>query len=284
MTLLFRSYFYLIVVFIGVFTSSCSTIPSKRTGPVAMQESPPLEKADSKIPPLVKSSPQLPTTSKIPKPIVDEKNLEYVIESFTFPFDSKVEKLLHSPETLEEPDLMPVDSKAEKLLHSPDTLEEPDLTPEPREIMNQRDPEVIEITSKSISSLTGESKSTFQIERMLSQASDFIGVPYRRGGSSPRGFDCSGLVYYTLKNLGISVPRSAHDQYLHSKPIAKSELRPGDLVFFKIHHRSQRITHVGIYLGDNQFIHARSGGRKVAITNLSDKYYQPRFVRGGRII
>ncbi|OQW91975.1 MAG: hypothetical protein BWK79_15685 [Beggiatoa sp. IS2] len=123
-----------------------------------------------------------------------------------------------------------------------------------------------------------------QVETVLSKARRFIGTPYRRGGTSPRGFDCSGLVYYTLKQTGISVPRSAHDQYLHSTPIKQTELRPGDLVFFKTNRRTSRITHVGIYLGDDRFIHARSGGRKVDITSLSDGYYSTRFVRGGRIL
>ncbi len=118
---------------------------------------------------------------------------------------------------------------------------------------------------------------------VLSQAQRFLGVPYRRGGTSPRGFDCSGLVYYLHKNVGVSLPRTAHDQYLSSTPIAKSDLRAGDLVFFRTNRGTRRITHVGVYIGDDKFIHSRSPGKRVTITSLSNSYYRSRFVRGGRV-
>lgn len=118
---------------------------------------------------------------------------------------------------------------------------------------------------------------------LLSQAYRFLGVPYRRGGTTPKGFDCSGLVYYLHKNIGISLPRTAHAQYLNSSPVAQSELQAGDLVFFRTRRGTQRITHVGVYVGDNKFIHSRSPGKRVTITSLSNSYYRARFVRGGRV-
>jgi len=118
---------------------------------------------------------------------------------------------------------------------------------------------------------------------LLSQAYRFLGVPYRRGGTTPKGFDCSGLVYYLHKNIGISLPRTAHAQYLNSSPVAQSDLQAGDLVFFRTRRGTQRITHVGVYVGDNKFIHSRSPGKRVTITSLSDSYYRARFVRGGRV-
>jgi len=118
---------------------------------------------------------------------------------------------------------------------------------------------------------------------VLSQAYRFLGVPYRRGGTTPKGFDCSGLVYYLHKNVGVSLPRTAHAQYLNSFPVAQSDLQAGDLVFFRTNRGTRRITHVGVYVGDNKFIHSRSPGKRVAITSLSNSYYRSRFVRGGRV-
>lgn len=109
-----------------------------------------------------------------------------------------------------------------------------------------------------------------------------LGKPYHFGGINPRtGFDCSGLINYSYKEAGISVPRTTKQLYRTATPIQRNHLKAGDLVFFRINRK--KISHVGLYLGNNKFIHAPSGGKRVNIANLNDKYWLSRFTRGGRI-
>jgi len=113
---------------------------------------------------------------------------------------------------------------------------------------------IVTITSKFIPENTnGKGSEIYHI------AEGFLGVPYRYGGSDPSGFDCSGLVQFAYKNAGISVPRTAADQYKAAQSIARSELKPGDVIFFRQHWR--KISHVGIYAGHGRFIHAPGSGK-----------------------
>jgi murein DD-endopeptidase len=102
------------------------------------------------------------------------------------------------------------------------------------------------------------------------EAARFIGVPYRYGGDSPRGFDCSGLVYYVHRQLGISVPRTAEEQWRYARRTRRA--LPGDLVFFR---PPKYKIHVGIYLGDGRFVHAPATGKRVRIDSLASwrRYY-----------
>ncbi len=110
-----------------------------------------------------------------------------------------------------------------------------------------------------------------------------VGVPYRYGGSEPRGgFDCSGLVAWVHAQEGIAVPRTAAAQFAAVRRVAEAELRPGDLVFFRLMPRRAEVTHVGIYTGQRRFVHAPQTGREVAEASLDDTYYRERFAGAGR--
>ncbi len=108
------------------------------------------------------------------------------------------------------------------------------------------------------------------------------GTRYRAGGASPdHGFDCSGLVYFSYQSVGISLPRTAQDMFRHARRIDESELRPGDLVFFRL--RSSRISHVGIYAGAGRFVHAPSKGKDVELASMNQAYWRKRYAGAGRI-
>jgi murein DD-endopeptidase len=115
---------------------------------------------------------------------------------------------------------------------------------------------------------------------VLDVAVSELGTPYRYGGSTPRGFDCSGLVYFAYYKTGIRIPRSTMAQYRHARPVALMNLQPGDLVFFRSAHRS--VSHVGIYAGNGRFIHAPSRGRVVSYDSLNDPFWKQRLVAAGR--
>lgn len=111
---------------------------------------------------------------------------------------------------------------------------------------------------------------------------DLIGVRYKAGGSTPKGFDCSGFTSYVFEKLaGIKLNRRSADQASQGTKIAKDKLREGDLVFFRTSGKS--ISHVGIYIGDGKFAHA-SSKKGITITSLDDKYYAKRYVTARRIL
>jgi len=113
-------------------------------------------------------------------------------------------------------------------------------------------------------------------------AQRFYGVPYQWAGSSPSGFDCSGFIYYIFNQYGISIPRTADKQFQVGMAVDKFELQIGDLVFFSTYEPGP--SHVGIYIGNDQFIHASSAADRVTITALSKPYYQSRYLGARRIM
>ena len=116
---------------------------------------------------------------------------------------------------------------------------------------------------------------------IISSSMNYIGVPYVFGGTSPYGFDCSGYVQYVFAKAGISIPRTADVQYDFGTPISTTELVPGDLVFFETY--TYGASHVGIYLGDGNFIHA-SSSQGVTINSLSQAYYSSHYIGARRIL
>ncbi|SRR6266581_897868 len=117
----------------------------------------------------------------------------------------------------------------------------------------------------------------------LSRALDLVGIRYRRGGSTPEsGFDCSGFVRHVFaEGLGLILPHNAREMSRSGEPVDRDELRPGDLVFFNTMRRA--FSHVGIYLGDNRFIHAPASGSEVRVEDMSSRYWARRFNGARRI-
>ncbi len=121
------------------------------------------------------------------------------------------------------------------------------------------------------------------VETTLDKALGLLGIRYRWGGNKPEtGFDCSGFVSHVFREgLGLDLPRSAKAMSLAGEIVAKDELQPGDLVFFNTMRRA--FSHVGIYLGDNQFVHAPRRGGRVRIEDMSGRYWTKRFNGARRI-
>ena len=114
-------------------------------------------------------------------------------------------------------------------------------------------------------------------ERVAAIAQRYLGTPYRWGGESPGGFDCSGFVQYVFSRVGVSLPRVVSAQYRTGRAVPRSALRPGDIVFFN------GLGHDGIYIGGNRFIHSPSSGDVVKISTITG-YYADRWVGARRVL
>jgi cell wall-associated NlpC family hydrolase len=106
-----------------------------------------------------------------------------------------------------------------------------------------------------------------------------VGIPYRYGGKTPSGFDCSGLVQYSYSKAGKSVPRTTGKLWSTLQPVSPGEMKPGDVLFFRI---KGKMSHVGLYLGDSEFVHAPSSGRTVSVASLESPFYGGSLIRAGR--
>jgi len=123
------------------------------------------------------------------------------------------------------------------------------------------------------------------INDIESNAKHFLGTPYVWGATGPDTFDCSGFTQWVYRDVGITIPRVSREQARVGEFISFENLRRGDMIFFDTKkHRSGKVTHVGIYLGSGNFIHASSAGKKVVIYNFNQKeFYKKRFLWGRRV-
>ena len=137
-------------------------------------------------------------------------------------------------------------------------------------------------TSSKNDSDTNVSKS---VSALISYAKRFLGKPYVWGAQGPNSFDCSGFTYYVFKNsANITLPRTSKDQSTYGTTVSKKNLKVGDLVFFDTSgSNSGNVSHVGIYIGSNQFIHASSSKGKVVISDFNN-YYTNAFVKVKRVL
>lgn len=109
------------------------------------------------------------------------------------------------------------------------------------------------------------------------------GEPYRWGGEAPGGFDCSGLVKFAYAEAGRDVPRTSEEQYDAVRQLYVHQLAPGDLVFFRT-RSAVTATHVGIYVGDNRFVHALNPKRPVHTARLDNRYWERRLIAAGSLV
>ena len=118
-------------------------------------------------------------------------------------------------------------------------------------------------------------------QRAADYARDMVGKPYRYGGNSPSGFDCSGLAQYSYSRAGLPIPRTTMSQRESGVAVGSQSLRAGDLIFFD--QEGRKSSHVGIYIGDGRFVHAPSSGRKVRVDKLNKKYWKKHYDGARRI-
>lgn len=141
----------------------------------------------------------------------------------------------------------------------------------PQTVTNQSAP--VDISTPAKSTLPASAS-------VISTARKMLGTPYRYGGTSPSGFDCSGLVSYSYRSAGIRVPRTSNEQFHQAMRVQLPNLRPGDLLFFRL--SPPKVSHVAIYDRDGRFIHAPSSGKQVSYASLDNPYWRKHLVAAGR--
>jgi cell wall-associated NlpC family hydrolase len=128
----------------------------------------------------------------------------------------------------------------------------------------------------------GSTRPTAELgDQAASHALKMIGKPYRYGGASPAGFDCSGLILYSYRQAGVSLPRSTESQRAAARPVKVSQLRRGDLLFFN--QEGKKFGHAAIYVGDGRFVHAPSSGKRVRADRLDNPYWKKHLSEARRL-
>ncbi len=138
------------------------------------------------------------------------------------------------------------------------------------------------LAKEYFSQIMGVAVSATSNVKMYQFIKDWLGTPYRYGGDTKRGIDCSGFAYQLYsKVFNTAIGSSSRNIYSKVNPVSKSDLQEGDLVFFKTNRKS--ISHVGVYIGDNKFAHS-STSKGVIISNLDESYWRKTWYKGGRLI
>lgn len=143
------------------------------------------------------------------------------------------------------------------------------------------------VSSQYVSTGSGAKKAsgTSSAQKIACYAEQFAGVRYVHGGSSPSGFDCSGLTKYVYSKFGVDLAHSAVTQSHTGKSVSRSNLQAGDLVFFDTNGGHNSVSHVGMYIGNGKFISAETGHvYKVTIRSLNDSYWSPKFMCARRYV
>jgi len=133
----------------------------------------------------------------------------------------------------------------------------------------------------ALAALTGTAIAATPQEHAAAEAVKLLGAPYRYGGMSPKGFDCSGLVLYSYRQAGITLPHSTDQQRHLGKSVRRAELRPGDLVFFD--QQGKKHGHVAIYVGNGEIVHAPSSGKRVRRDRLDSPYWKKHLSEARRL-
>ncbi len=138
------------------------------------------------------------------------------------------------------------------------------------------------INTKGAFLTPSDTKASDKGNALIATAKTYMGVPYVWGGATTAGFDCSSFTQYVMKENGITIPRTAAEQYEVGTAIAKDKLQVGDLVFFTTYKPGA--SHVGFYMGNGQFIHASSVAKQVTINSLDETYYTEHYIGARRYI
>jgi LysM repeat protein len=164
--------------------------------------------------------------------------------------------------------------KSEALLNEgADELGDEEITETPQAEGGKRE--------QAASNLLGKWSNPEERNLFIKVVKTFLGVPYRLGGSTLKGIDCSAFVKKIYEIFNVDLPRTAREQFRIGKQVEKDQLEEGDLVFFKT--RRNNNAHVGIYIGDNKFVHASSRNKEVKIDHLDIPYFNQRFLKGVRV-
>lgn len=225
------------------------------------------------------------------RPHVTVATVELAVAQEFLPFDITYEKTFDLPRGDEQvkengvPGLQEVRREIMKLngeIQSEEIVDQL-LIEEPRNqvILIGAQPPSVKVASRGSNRITGTSGAASNI---VDFAMEYSGVPYLYGGSTPKGFDCSGFTKYVMEHFGVSLPRSSADQFEVGISVSLSELQTGDLVFYTASTTSSRISHVGLYIGNGQFIHATQPGDTVKVSNLSDSWRVDKYAGARRVL